>query len=87
MAKKMTQARRDISNSLPAKDMCLAEEYEVYCYKVLGNNNKNTLHNDLAVRFPVESYNGKNYIFIAYVCKLSAIFMLPMRSREDESMI
>ena len=29
----------------------------------------------------------KNYIFIAYVYKLNAIFMIPMKSCEDKSMI
>ena len=40
MAKKIAQARCDISNFLPAEEMCLAEEDEIYYYAVLGYNNK-----------------------------------------------
>ena len=35
MAKQMAEARRDISNFLPAEEMCLAEEDKIYCYAVL----------------------------------------------------
>ena len=65
LIKKMAEARRDIGNFLPAEEMCLAEEDEIYCYAVLGDNNENTIYSDQTGRFPVESYDGKNYIFIA----------------------
>ena len=87
MRKQIAEARRDISNFLPAEEMCLAEEDEIYCHAVLGDSNDNTIYSDLTRRFPVESYNGKNYIFIAYVYKLNAIFTLPMKNCEDTSMI
>ena len=87
MANKLAKARHDISNFLPKVEVCLAEEDKIYCYAILGDNNDDTIYSDLTGRFPVESYDGKNYIFIAYVYKLNTIFMLPMKSREDESMI
>ena len=83
----MAQARRNISNFLPAEEMCLVEEDKIYCYAVLDDNSENTIYSNLTGKFPVEWYAGKNYIFIAYVHKLNAIFMLPMKSRKDASMI
>ena len=87
MANKLVKARHDISNFLPAEEVCLSEEDEIHCYAILGDSNENTIYSDLTGRFSVESYNGKNYMFIAYVYKLNTIFMLPMKSCEDESMI
>ena len=37
--------------------------------------------------FPVESYDRKNYIFIAYAYKLNSIFMIAMKDRKNKSMI
>ena len=59
----MAEARRDIGNFLPAEEMCLAEEDEIYCYAVLGDNNENTIYSDLTGRFPVESYDEKKYFY------------------------
>ena len=87
MTKQLVKARRDVGNFLPAEEVCLAEEDEIYCYAILGDSNDNTIYSDLTWRFPVESYDGKNYIFIGYVYKLNAIFMLPMKSREDACMV
>ena len=59
MANKLMKARHDISNFLPAEEVCLAEEDEIYCYAILGDSNENTIYSDLTGRFPVESYDGK----------------------------
>ena len=76
------------SKVLPAaEEVCLAEEDEIYCYVILDNNNDNTIYSDLTGEFPIESYDGKNYIFIAYVYKLNSIFTLPMKSWGKDSMI
>ena len=53
----------------------------------MGDRNERTIYSDLTGRFPVESYDGKNYIFIAHVYKLNSIFMVPMKDRENKSMI
>ena len=81
IAKKIASARRDISNFLPAEEVCSAEEDNIYCYAILGGSNDNTIYSDLTGKFPVESYDGKNCLFIAYVHKLNSMFMLPMKSR------
>ena len=64
MAKQMAEARRDISNFLPAEEMCLAEEDKIYCYAVLGDSNDNTIYSNLTGRFLVESYEGNNYMLL-----------------------
>ena len=38
---------------------------------MLGDSNDRTIYSDLTGRFPVESYDGKNYIFIAYAYTLN----------------
>ena len=65
MAKNMVQARCNIGNFLPAEEMCEAQEDKIYYYTILGDTNDNTFYSNLTVRFPVESYGGKHYIFIA----------------------
>ena len=87
MAKNMANARRKTSNFLLAEEVCLAQEDKIYCYAILGDNNNNTVYSNLTGRFPVESYDGKNYIFIAYVCKIDSIFVMLMKLREDKSII
>ena len=59
MAKRLAKTRRDVSNFLPEEEVCLAEEDEIYCYAILGDNNENTIYSDLTGRFPVESFDGK----------------------------
>ena len=39
MTKKLVKARHNISNFLPAEEVCLAEEDEIYCYAILGDSN------------------------------------------------
>ena len=87
ITRQITRARKDISNFLPTEEVCMADEDELYCYAVLGDKNERTIYSDLTGRFPVESYDGKNYIFIAYAYKLNSIFMIAMKDRENKSMI
>ena len=65
----------------------MAEEDKIYCYAVLGDRNNRTIYRDLTGRFPVEPYDGKNYIFIACVNKLNSIFMIAMKDRKNKNMI
>ena len=51
------------------------------------SSNENTIYSNSTRRFPVESYCGKNYIFIAYTYKPKSIFMIPKKSRDNGSMI
>ena len=69
------------------EEACLAEEDKIYCYAVLGDKNERTIYSDLTGRFPVESYDGKHYIFIANAYKLNSIFMIATKDQENKSMI
>jgi hypothetical protein len=54
---------------------------------IIGDRNNNTIYSDLTGRFPVQSYEGMEYIFVAYVYKLNAILLRPMKSRVDAHMV
>ena len=80
-------ARQDIQNKFPTEHVCSAIEDEIFCCAVIGDANENTIYSDLTGRFPIQSYEGVNYIFMAYVYKLNAILLRSMKSREDASMV
>ena len=80
-------ARKCVSDMSPAKQICSAEEDEIYCIAVIGNRNENTIYSDLTGRFPVQSYEGMQYIFVAYVYKINTILMHPMKLRADPAMV
>ena len=64
IARQITKARKDISILLPAEEVCLAEENEIYCYAtLLGDKKKHTIYSDLTGRFPVDSYDEKKAHF------------------------
>ena len=63
MAKKIASGRRNISNFLPAEEICLAGENKIYCYIILGNSNDNTIYSDLTGNFSIKSYDRKHYIY------------------------
>ena len=71
----------------PDKQICSAQEDEIYCFAVIGDRNENTIYSDLAGWFPVQSYKGMQYIFVAYVYKINTILMRPMKSRADPDMV
>ena len=45
------------------------------------------MYSDLTGRFPVESYWGMQYIFIAYIYDENVILMRPMKNRTDACMV
>ena len=71
----------------PLEQVCTDIDYEMFCFAILADQNKNTIYNDLAGRFPVFSYSGMNYIFVAYVYKINAILVRTMATRCDATMI
>ena len=72
---------------LPTEHVCSAIEDEIFCCTVIGNEKENTAYIDLTERFPIQSYEGMNYIFVAYVYKLNDILLRSMKSREDARMV
>ena len=79
-------ARQDIKNMFPTEHVCSAMEDEIFCCAVIGDTHKDTIYSDLTGRFQIQSYDGMNYIFVAYVYKLNAILLRSMKSRKDASM-
>ena len=62
-------------------------EDEIFCFAVLGDTNDDTIYSDLTGRFPVESYEGMNHVFVAYVYKINCIMLRSMKSRADGHMV
>ena len=71
----------------PPEQVCTAIDDEMFFFAILAEQNENTIYSDLAGRFPVCSYSGMNYIFVAYVYKINAILVRPMATRCDATMI
>ena len=61
--------------------------YGMFCYATLADANENTLYTDLTGKFPVRSYKGNQYLFIAYVYSENAILVRPMKTREAKSFL
>ena len=80
-------ARAQVDNMIPPEQVCTAIDDEVFCFSILADQNDNTIYSDLAGIFPVFSYSGMNYIFVAYVYKINAIFVRPMATRCDATTI
>ena len=80
-------ARAIVDDMTPVQQMCTTIDDEMYCYSVTTDNDGNVLYSNLAGRFPVESYAGMNYFFIAYVYKCNYIIVRAMKGRNDEHMI
>ena len=74
-------ARQDIKNMLPTEHVFSAMEDDFFFCAVIGDTHKDTIYSDLTGRFPIQSYEGMNYIFVAYVYKLNAILLRSMKSR------
>ncbi len=67
--------------------MCTAINDEMICYSITTENNSNIVYSNLPGRFPIESYAGMNYFFVAYVYKCNYIIIHAMRSRRDEDIV
>ena len=71
----------------PIEHVRSVHEDKIDCFAAIGDKNENTIYSDLTGQFPVRSYDGMVYIFVAYVYKFNAILLHPMKSREDTSMV
>ena len=60
-------ARTIVDNMYPPQQMCSAIDDTMSCFAVLADQNEVTIYTDLAGIFPVRSYTGMQYIFIAYI--------------------
>ena len=51
----------------PPQHICNANENEIFVYAALADNINGVVYSDLTGNFPVGSYWGMQYIFIAYI--------------------
>ena len=59
----------------------------MFVYAALADNINGVIYSDLSGRFPVESYWGMQYIFIAYIYDENVILMRPMKNWTDACMV
>jgi len=87
MRQAVVDARENVNDMDPTEQVCPALEDQMFCNAMLADQNKNIIYSNLPGLFPVQSYAGNNYIFVAYVYKINTILMRLMKSRSDESMV
>ena len=87
MRQAVVDARENVDDMDPTEQVCPALEDQMFCNAMLADQNKNIINSNLPGLFPVQSYAGNNYIFVAYVYKINTILMRLMKSRSDESMV
>ena len=80
-------ARTEADSINPPEQVCTAIDNEMFVFAALADANADTIYTDLTGRFPVRSYSGMQYLFIAYIYTINAILIRPMPSRTDASMI
>ena len=68
-------ARLNVDDMNPTEQICTAIDDKIFCYAVLADENEGTIYSDQTGRFPVRSYSGKNYIFVAYIYSKNAILL------------
>ena len=83
----VVDARLQVEDMNPQEQACTALDDAMFCFAILADENENTIYSDLTGRFPVQSYSGNNYIFVAYVYSINAILLRPMKNRSDASMV
>jgi hypothetical protein len=69
----------------PTQQVC--STIDMFCFATLADANKGTMYTDLTGRFPVMSFKGNQYLFVAYLYDRNAIIIRPMKSRKDEDMV
>ena len=71
----------------PTEQVCVIIDNDMFVFAMLGDAHTHTLYTDLTGQFQAESYDGMNYIFVAYIYKPNAILLQPIKSRENTSMV
>ena len=80
-------AQLQLDHMNPPQQICNANKNEMFVYTALSDNINGVMYSDLKGRFPVESYWGMQYIFIAYIYDENVILMQPMKNRTDACMV
>ena len=87
MTREIMDARAQVDDMAPMEQVCSAIDDEMFCFSVTTEYEGNVIYSDLPGRFPIESYAGMNYFFVAYIYKCNYIIIRPMKSRKDEDMV
>ena len=45
----------------------MAIDDKMFCYSVITDHDGGIVYSNLLGRFPIESYSGMNYFFVAYI--------------------
>ena len=71
----------------PSEQICIAVDALMNCFAVLGDTTNGTIYTNLCGQFPVKSYSGMQYLFVAYIYNINAILMQSMKSRANKHMV
>ena len=81
----MRDARQQVDDMHPPQQMC--STIDMFCFATLADANAGTMYTDITGRFPVMSYKGNQYLFVAYLYDRNAILVRAMKSRKDDDMV
>jgi hypothetical protein len=68
----------------PVEDV---QEVELFIGATIDEQNPGTIYTDQTGQFPVRSFHGKRYQFVAYVYRSNAILVQALADQTDKSML
>jgi hypothetical protein len=80
-------ARQCVADMSSAEHTCSAQEDKIFCFAIIGDRHDSTIYSNLTGRFQVQSFEGMEYICVAYVYKLNESILCSMKSRVDAHMV
>ena len=78
-------AHTKVDHMFPQQELCAVQD--IFCFAALANAITGTMYTDITGTFPVRSFKGRQYIFVAYVYDLYAIIVRAMPSCTDAAMV
>ncbi len=78
-------ARTEVDHMSPQQELCAVQD--IFCFTALADAITGTMYTDITGAFPVRSFKGRQYIFVASVYDLNAIIVRAMPSRTDAAMV
>ena len=84
---KLSAIEREQDLEPPRPHLQLREGHQVTYHIVPAEEIKGLICTDLPGRFPIQSFNGNNYIFVLYDYDSNAILAKPIKSRKTNELI
>jgi hypothetical protein len=78
-------AHAEVKRMFPRQELCAMQD--VFCFAALANAITGTMYTDITGAFPVHSFKGMQYVFVAYIYDLNAIIIHAMPLCTDASMV